>query len=394
MALTAEEKHGLRVASYFAGFFLSIGVAIAAYVNSSFIEQFVGERSVGLIYVIISVLSIIISFNTDALIKKIGNRQALIILTIANLVAIIGLVAYHNAALVVPFFIAYSVCNFLIVVNLDLYLEEISDDRITGKIRGLFLTLNNLAWLCSPLLAGFLANGRGYNTVYFASGLAFIPLLYLIVFQFRNIPRETFEHAGIYQALVRLWQAKDGVDVNIRRIIGMDLLLNFFYATMIIYMPIYLHNHIGLPWDKLGIIFTIMLVPFVLLDFLLGWIADSWWGEKELLVTGIVITAFATLLIPLLGSTSVILWGVILFITRIGAATIEIMKETYLFKQIDGRNIDVVFVSRNMYPLSYILAPLIAMIWLAFLPYQYLFGLLGVIMLLGLPTAISLKDTR
>ena len=336
MALTSEEKHGLRVASYFAGFFLSIGTAVAAYVNSSFIEQFVGEKSVGLIYIIIAVLSILISFNTDALIKKIGNRQALIILTVANLLSIIGLVVYHNAALVVPFFIAYSVCNFLIMVNLDLYLEEISDNRITGKIRGLFLTLNNLAWLCSPLLAGFLTNQQGYNVVYFASGLAFIPLLYIVVFQFKNIPREAFEHTGMYQALKKLWQAKEGKEMDILNIIKLDLLLNFFYATMIIYLPIYLHLHVGLPWDKLGIIFTIMLVPFVLLDFLLGWIADSWWGEKELLVTGIIIAAAATLLVPLLNSQSVILWSAILFLTRVGAATIEVMKESYLFKQIDG----------------------------------------------------------
>jgi MFS-type transporter involved in bile tolerance (Atg22 family) len=177
-------------------------------------------------------------------------------------------------------------------------------------------------------------------------------------------------------------------------VIKLDRLLNFFYATMIVYMPIYLHLHVGLPWEKLGIIFTIMLVPFVLLDFLLGWIADSWWGEKELLVTGIIITAFATLMVPLLNSQSIILWGTILFLTRVGAATIEVMKESYLFKQIDGKNIDEVFLSRNTYSLAYIIAPMIAMVWLALFPYQYLFGFLGIIMLLGLPTAISLKDTR
>ena len=191
MALGAKEKHKLRVVSYFAGFFLSIAVAVAAYINSSFIEEFVGEKSVGLIYIIISITSIIISFNTDALIKRIGNRRALIALTLANLLAIVGLVIYRHQALIVPFFIAYSVCNFLIAINLDLYLEEISDDRITGKIRGLFLTLNNLAWLSSPLLAGFLVNRQGYNVVYLVSGLAFIPLLYLIIFQLKNIPHES-----------------------------------------------------------------------------------------------------------------------------------------------------------------------------------------------------------
>src|SRR6185295_9502511 len=122
MSLSAEAKHRLRISSYVGGFFLNIAIAIASYGSSSFIEQFVGEHSVGLIYIVISVASIVVSFNTDALIKRIGNRTALIVLTLANILATAGLVWYRTSALIVPFFIVYATLNFLISINLDLYL--------------------------------------------------------------------------------------------------------------------------------------------------------------------------------------------------------------------------------------------------------------------------------
>ena len=39
---------------------------------------------------------------------------------------------------------------------------------------------------------------------------------------------------------------------------------------MIIYTPIYLHEHLLLGWDQIGFIFTIMLLPFIILEFPLG----------------------------------------------------------------------------------------------------------------------------
>jgi MFS family permease len=394
MSLSAEAKHRLRVNTYVGGFFLNIAIAIASYGNSSFIEQFVGERSVGLIYIIISVASIIISFNTDALIKRLGNRTALLILTLINILALVGLMVYNHTVLTVIFFVIYAVLNFLISINLDLYLEDISDDRITGKIRGYFLTLANFAWLCSPFIAGILITPQGYTAMYALSAIAFIPLLYIVIVQLKNIPRARYEHRGIIPTLKKILAAGRGNNRDLRHILHLDFLLNFFYGTMTIYMPIYLHEHIGLPWDQIGIIFTIMLIPFVILDLILGTLADSWWGEKELLIGGLLVLAAATLLIPLLNSPSILLWGAILFLTRIGAATVEMMKESYLFKKIDGRDIDVVFISRNTAPLSYICAALLAIFWLSFFPFQYLFAVLGIIMLLGLPSAMMLKDTK
>jgi MFS family permease len=78
-----------------------------------------------------------------------------------------------------------------------------------------------------------------------------------------------------------------------------------------------------------------MLLPFVFVQFPLGRLADKKWGEKEILSLGFIIVAIATGLISFISGGSMILWMTILFITRIGAATIEIMCDTYFFKKVD-----------------------------------------------------------
>src|SRR5207249_2591358 len=118
-----------------------------------------------------------------------------------------------------------------------------------------------------------------------------------------------------------------------------NFLLQFFFSWMIIYTPIYLHEYVGFTWSQIAIIFSIMLLPFVILELPLGKIADRVLGEKELLVTGFSIMALTTAAMTFLHSANMVIWIGLLFISRIGAATVEIMSETYFFKQVS--DIDV-----------------------------------------------------
>ena len=62
---------------------------------------------------------------------------------------------------------------------------------------------------------------------------------------------------------------------------------------MIIYLPIYLHKNIGLAWSQISIILIIMLLPY-LSSVKLGKLADSKYGEKELMMIGFVIASITT----------------------------------------------------------------------------------------------------
>ena len=163
---------------------------------------------------------------------------------------------------------------------------------------------------------------------------------------------------------------------------------------MVIYTPIYLFEHIGFNWKQIGFIFMIMLIPFVLVDYPLGHLSDKI-GEKKLLLVGFLITILFTCMIPFIKTPEVWIWAIILFGTRLGAATIEIMAESYFFKEISDRNADEISFFRNTYPLSFIIAPLVAIPVLLFVPsFKYIFFVLSAIMLCGFLIVLRLKDIK
>lgn len=388
-----NENKSWRRLAYTAGFFLNLSLAVSAYVNSSFIQRFVSEARVGLIYSLAAILSLLLALAVNRLTKSWGNKKILISLTVLNLAALFILNAYPDQPIALGALVAYLVLGYLISISLDLYLENVSANSITGGIRGIFLTFNNLAWLLSPLLASFLLQNGEYPRIYGFAGLMLVPFIYLLT-RLRRVDPKNYQQISWHDTLQQFFHRPNQRELNIRKILWIDFLLNFFYAVMVIYLPIYLLNHVGLTWPQLGLIFTIMLLPFVILDFILGRLADKLWGEKEILTTGLIIMMLATAVIPFITSQSVWVWGLLLFFTRVGAASVEIMKETYLFKQISARDINTVFLSRNTYPLAHIIAPVIASVFIAFFNLQFFFLILGLIMLLGLPQSLSLRDTK
>ena len=173
-----------------------------------------------------------------------------------------------------------------------------------------------------------------------------------------------------------------------------NFLLQFFFTWMVIYTPIYLHQYIGFSWREIGIIFSIMLLPFVILEIPLGRLADTRYGEKEMLAIGFIVMAVSTGLVSFIPVKDMALWIVLLFLTRVGASTVEVMSETYFFKKIDPDKVHIMSAFRMLRPLSYTISPIAAMILLFFIPLQYLFIPLAFLLFYGVRYSLTLEDTR
>ncbi|MEI6420343.1 MAG: MFS transporter, partial [bacterium] len=277
----------------------------------------------------------------------------------------------------------------LLAFTTDIFLETKSDDLTTGQTRGIYLTSINLAWMFSPVFSAFLLTNNEYWKIYAVSAIPLLILIALVYHRLSNFIDPEYPQPSLLRTIKEVLANK-----NLRPIYCMNFLIQFFYAWMIIYTPIYLHNHIGLDWSVIGLIFIIMLSPFVILDYPLGRLADNKWGEKEMLIIGIFITAIATGAITFSDTKTVWVWALMLFITRIGAATIEIMSETYFFKNIEGKNANLISGYRSMRPLAYIVAPTLATVFLAFFDIHYIFLALGLIVFSSLAFANKLKDTK
>ena len=138
------------------------------------------------------------------------------------------------------------------------------------------------------------------------------------------------------------------------------------------------------------------MLPFVLFAIPLGKLADKKYGEKEIMIVGFIVTAAATIAISFITTSTWWIWALILFGTRVGASAVQVMTESYFFKHVENDNEVAVSIFRDANPLAYITAPLVATLILVNfkVPLQYLFIILGIIVLCGVRYALTLRDTK
>lgn len=374
---------------YLLSFFYTLHVALPVYVNSTFLSTLLPEQFIGLIYTSASLLAIIALALIPRLLEGIGDYFTTVSLIIFEILCLIGVAVSTIPALTITFFILSSVLIALIYFDLDLIVENSTNNANTGSIRGLYLTFQNVAWVIAPAVAGILLVGDEYWKVYIAAAAIFIPALFIFAIRLDHFKDPIYRIVRFKDSLRAVSRNKD-----LRNIFSIAFLLQFFFLIMVIYTPIYLHQYIGFEWKELGVLFSIMLAPFLLLEAILGRVADKVLGEKELLVAGFITMAFTTGSIFFFSEKIFIVWALILFFTRVGAAMVEVMTETYFFKKIDSGDAAVVSLMRSIRPFAGIIGPLTATIFLLFFPIQAIFLALGVIMLLGVPFALALHDTK
>jgi len=181
---------------------------------------------------------------------------------------------------------------------------------------------------------------------------------------------------------------------NLRGIFCIALILQLFYSTAVVYLPIYLYQNMGIGWESLGLMFSFMLLPFLIFEIPAGVIADKYIGEKEILFLGFFILALSLFLFFYLKTNAFWVWTAVLFLSRIGASLIEAMRETYFFKIVDAKDVGHINIFRTTAPLGYIIGPALAMVILAFLPLNYLFLIVCLIVFGGMGFVWSLKDTK
>ncbi|MBP6858654.1 MAG: MFS transporter [Candidatus Pacebacteria bacterium] len=372
------------------GFIYTLHIVLPMYSNSSFLSLFADERTVGLIYMAGAVVSILAYLISPYIIRRFGNYATSIGLICIQIGLFWGIISSDSASAIATFFILQAAVVSLIGLSLDIFLETYTDGHHVGTIRGLYTTVLNASWLIGPLLGGMLINGTdNYRDTYIAALAMLFPLLYLIHRNFPKFKDPTYMHLSPWQLIKHISSNKNWV-----KLFSANIILQTFYAWMVIYSPIYLHSTIGFSWEEIGIIFTIMLIPFPLIQYELGKLADKKYGEKEIMALGFFVMGIATIALSLIDSPSVLVWALALFTTRLGAAAIEIMIEVYFFKTVPTRDTATLGMFRITRPISNFIAPVITGAALIFTTHGNLFAVIGVIALLGLYPALTIKDTK
>ena len=385
-----RKNRGRLLILYFLTLLLALSSALPAYIQSNFLGQFINLKMIGLLFVIANLLSVIAIWVFPGLIKKLTNYFLTKITLLLYGVSLLGLTMATGPIMACLAIIIFIVSYNLIWINMDVLIESFSTNAITGKIRTIYFTFINTGWILSPILAAYLIGQGEYSLTFLIAAVLVIPAFLIFFYQSRKLKdRVAYKKSPLRKIIKTMWR-----DKNLRGIFFIALLLQLFYSGAVIYIPFYLYQNLQMSWPALGIIFSLMLIPFIILEIPAGIIADKYLGEKEMLITGFVILTIALFLFFYVSAPIVWLWALILFFSRCGAALVESMRETYFFKLVSVKDVGLINIFRTTGPLGYLIGSGLAIAVVLFFPLNYLFLAMAIIMLSGIGFAISLKDTK
>jgi MFS family permease len=386
-----KSKKALTILIYLASFLYSFHYALPVYINSSFIGGFLPtEAAIGLLFALSAVFSTVITYFTPHILRRYGNYRATLFSMLAIIVSVVGLSASTNPLWVILFFIAYQVLIGVIFIFLDVFVESFTEYSHAGGIRAMFMTVLNVAVAIAPLMAGLMLTDHNYWTVYLVSAVVMLFGAIIIGLNFKDYVDPPYTVSSLKETWAIIRKNRD-----IYSIIYLHFLLAFFYAWMVVYTPIYLNLHMGIPmYAILGIIIPISLSPFIILEVILGKIADARLGEKEIMTAGFIVLALSTGALSYITSSSVALWAGALLLTRIGASAVEAMTESYFYKHVQPREVHIITFMRTVRSSAYIFGPLIGSLALLFISDRYIFLVLGIAMLTAIPYCLVINDTK
>ncbi len=376
---------------YILSFIFTFNISLAAYVNSTFLTQIISEKYVGLLYTIASLVTLIMLSKSAGILKNFGNKKLTLGFLLINMASLLGLITSVNPYIIGFSFIALITTSTLIFFGIDIFIEHFGDPKTIGVTRGLYLTITSIAWMISPLITALLiTQGGGYISVYTIALLATVIMTIGLFFSVKTFKDITYVKTPFLQTYRYLKTNRHMLSITI-----INFILQFFFAWMIVYTPIYLYQHIGFGWDQIGVIFTVMLAPFVILGLPVGILIDKYHIKKRtLLYIGLVIMSVSTLLISMITIKSLPLWALLLFLTRTGASIVQTTSEIYFFTHVTESDAYLLGIFRDMMPVAYIIAPLTASLLFIFMPFKYLFIVLSIIVMSGIYYVSRLKHNH
>ena len=372
-------KNSSLISVYFANLILSLHFFLVLYIYSSYLGKFFDNAAIGFLFVAGSGANLFLFLAAASMMQYTRPIAYLLTAICIEGLSILGLAFSNEPVFIGIFFVVHQAVVPMILYSLDIYLESVNkNEKTTGKLRGLYLTLASAALVISPAIVGFILTNHTFTEVFIFSFIFLIPLFLISKIHISkiNIPHPT--RHSIMDSFCAAWKAK-----NVRIAITLHLFLQLFYGFMVIYLPLYLIEEIGFSWSSLGILFSIMLLPFVLFEIPAGWFADKTHKERETLALSFGIICISTSILVFPNSPSFGLWALLLFLTRTGASIAEVTIESFFFKQVTGRDTGTISIFRMMRPIGFILAPVIISISFYVIDLRAAFLVIGGIALIG-----------
>jgi len=211
----------------------------------------------------------------------------------------------------------------------------------------------------------------------------------ILLFFFKDFSDPEYDEIDLFAAISSFWKRK-----NIRLVFLAHFVLQMFFMFMVVYIPLYLTGTIGLSWAEFGVVMFFAQLAYVLLEYPIGLVADRYIGEKEMMGFGFLVMAISTSWIAFTTESTVLVWALIMFTTRVGASFVEVTTESYFFKQTKSSDAQVISFFRVTRPLAYVIGAVIATLTLLYLPFNLLFIVLAFMMIPAMFCTLGIQDSK
>lgn len=372
----------------FISFLFGFAQALLMYVTSDYFSLALGSQNVSAYYFIAYALALFGLLNMHKVISKLGKSTAFFLFFFVQICFLAVLIFVQPSLLGTVLLMLYIIANYFSWVILDVIIEDYSEDKKSGRIRGFHLMVLSAGILIGPLVSTKILSDLGFNGLFVAT-LVLNAIMFIVgLIGLSGANGHFHGKLTIRDIGMKILTNRDVLNIYV-----ISLALEAFYALMIVYTPLYLLG-LGLSWQQIGIVFTVMLIPFVLIEYPIGILADKKFGEKEMIIIGLLIMGVSSAGIFFLHTNSVLIWALIMLTTRIGAATVEILRDSYFYKKIDGRDVDLISFFRTTRSVAYMIATGASAMLLIIAPMKYIFLLIAGMVFVGLYPAIKLIDNK
>ena len=369
-------------------FLLGFAQALLMYIESSYFKISLGSENISVFYFAAYGVALIGLLNMHKIIKLFGKSTAFFLFFFLQICSIAFLTIVPPSSLGIAVLMVYIIASYLVLVLLDIIMESYSEDKKSGRIRGFHLTMTNLGFLLGPLLSTSLLENYNYSGLFIVAMVINMAIFVVGLIGLRGGNSKFGGNLTVRDLIKKIFVNKD-----LMRIYWISFVLEFFYALMVLYTPLYLLDR-GLNWGQIGLIFTIMLIPFTLFGYPAGLIADKKIGEKEMIVGSLLLMVISTASIFFINGNSLWIWSSVLFATRIGAAMIETLRDSYFYKRIDGSDMDVISFFRTARSVGYLVSTAFSAVLLIFFSIKIIFLFIAGVILLALYPALTLVDSK
>lgn len=357
-------------------FFYCLAVAFVAPMFPDYLERVTGSPMyVGIFIAISSFTTLLASLLVSRILHKV-SKILLMYIGFLGMAVIFTLYSFFNSFEVVLLLqILKGIAIAILFVIIPLMVRDYTAKKSLVHEEGVYYFLLNLAWVIGPIAGGIFALYVGDLLMFWFAVAVF--LVAVIFLRHKDIvdvdTREKKRVKGSFASVKEYFSRWPLVKAYL---IDFGLFIWWSIATMCV--PLYIvHN--GLPEIFGGIGLSVQLLPLILLE---NWVGNHAKDGKigMYIERGFLVMVMFILLMAVVNNVYFSI--AMLFCSSIGAAYIEPIKETYLFKHMKKEEENDLFpIYATARQVGYFVGPLLAGFLISCFSYQVLFFVAGFVLL-------------